>query len=81
MILRAKTKVEMWKKIKSYFQCLKSSGLNAAANKTKPFLRKIHILGHIVSDKGFQPVARKVQDLKNLKGPESKRVVMLILGS
>ena len=40
------------------------------------FLRKVQFLGHIVSDKGVQPVAKKVQDLKNLKSPENKRDVM-----
>ena len=70
----------MWKNLKSYFKCLRSSGLKAAPNKTKLFLRKIQFLGHIVSDKGIQPVAKKVQDLKDLKSPEYKRDVFCILG-
>ena len=81
VILEAKTKAEMWKNLESYFKCLRSSGLKAAPNKTKLFLRKVQFLGHIVSDKRIQPVAKKVQDLKNLKSPESKRDVMRILGS
>ena len=81
MILQAKTKAEMWKKLESYFKCLRSSRLKAAPNKTKLFLRKVQFLGHIVSDKGIQPVAIKVQDLKKLKSPENKRDVMRILGS
>ena len=60
---------------------MRSSGLKGAPNKTKPFLRKVQFFGHIVSDKGYQPVAKKVQDLKNLKSPENKRVVTRILGS
>ena len=81
VILQAKTKQEMWNNLDSYFKCLRSSGLKAAPNKTKLFLRKVQFLGHIVSDKGIQPVAKKVQDLKNLKSPENKRDVMRILGS
>ena len=81
VILQAKTKAEIGKNIESYFKCLISSGLKATPNKTKPFLRKVQFLGHIVSDKGTQPVAEKVQDLKNLKSPENERDVMRILGS
>ena len=76
VIFQAKTKAEMWKTLESYFQCLRSSGLKAAPNKTKLFLRKVQFLGHIVSDKGNQSVAKKVQDLKNLNSPENKRHVM-----
>ena len=81
VILQTKTKGEMWKNLESCFKCLRSSGLKAAPNKTKLFLRKVQFLGHIVSNKGIQPVAKKVQDLKNLKIPEHKRDVMRILGS
>ena len=81
VILQAKTKKDMWENLESYFQFLRSSGLKAASNKTKLYLRKIQFLGHIVSDKGSQPVAKKVQDLKYLKSPENKRDVMRILGS
>ena len=80
VILQAKTKAEMWKNSASYFKCLRSSGLKAARNKTKLFLGKVQFLGHIVSDKGIQPVAKKVQDLKDLKSPEN-RDVMRVLGS
>ena len=81
VIRRAKTKAEKWKNLNSYFKCLRSSGLKAAPNITNFFLRKIQFLGHIVSDKGIQPVAKKVLDLKDLKSPENKRDVMRVLGS
>ena len=81
VILQAKSKQDMWKILESYFQRLRSSGLKAIPNKTKLFFRKVQFLEDIVSDKGIQPVAKKVQDLKNLKCPENKRDVMRILGS
>ena len=81
VILQARNKAELWKNLESFFQCLTSSGLKVAPNKTIPFLRKVQFLGHIVSDKGIQPVAKKVQDLKDLKSPENKRDVMRVLGS
>ena len=81
VILQAKCKAEMWKILDSSFKCLRSSGLKAAPKITKFFLRKVQLLGHIVSDKGGQTVAEKVRDLKSLKSPESNRDVMRILGS
>ena len=72
VILQAKTKKDMWENLESCFHCLRSSGLKAVPNKTKLFLRKVQFLGHIVSDKGTQPVARNVHDLKNLKSPEKR---------
>ena len=55
--------------------------MKTAPNKTKLFLRKVQFLGHIVFDKGIQPFAKKVQDLKDLKSPENKRDLMRVLGS
>ena len=81
VILPVKTKRDDWKNLGSYFQCLRSSGLKVAPNKFKLFLRKVHLLGHIVSDRGIQPVAKKVQEIKNLKSLENKRDRMRILGS
>ena len=81
VIFQAKNTAEMWKNLEYYFKCLRTSGLKAAPNKTKLFLRKVQFLGHIVSDKGIQPVVKKVQDLKDLKSPENKRDVRRVLGS
>ena len=81
IILQAKTKKDMWKILESYFQCLKPSGLKAAPNKTRIFLTKVQIPRHIVSDKGIEPVAKNVPDLKHLKSPENKRDVFRILRS
>ena len=73
VIFQARTKEDMWNNLNSYFKCVRSSGLKAAPYKTKLFLRKVQFLGHIVSDKGLQPIAKKVQDFKNLKSPGNKR--------
>ena len=80
-ILQAKVKAEVWKNVESYFKYLRPSGLKVAPNKTKLFLTKIQFLGHIVSDKGIQTVANKIQHLKTLNSPENKRDVMRTLGS
>ena len=43
VVPQAKTKAGMWKNIKFYFRCLRSSGPKAAPNKTKLFLKKSSI--------------------------------------
>ena len=43
------------------------------------FLKKVKILGHVISPVGIQPIAKRVKDLKNLKSPESERDVMKFL--
>ena len=77
VILQAKTKAEVWKTL----ECLRSSGLKAAPYKTKLFLTKIRLLGHTVSDKGIQSVAKRVQVPKYLKSPENKRGVLRVFRS
>ena len=44
VILQANIIAEKWKKLESYFQCLRSSGLKATPNKTKLYLRIINFL-------------------------------------
>ena len=41
VILEAKTKKNTWESWKSYLQCLRSSGLKNAPNKTKLFSREV----------------------------------------
>ena len=51
--------------IHEYHQLLRKGGLKAAPDKTHFFLRKVKFLGHVISQDGIQPVAKRVQDLKN----------------
>ena len=63
------------------FQMFEIIRIESCPKKTKLFLRKVQFIGHIVSDEGIQPIAKKVQDLKDLKSPENKRDVMRVLGN
>ena len=78
-LLQSQTKGEMFTIIHEYHQLLRKGGLKAAPDKTHFFLRKVKFLGHVISQDGIQPVAKRVQDLKNLKSPECKRDVMKVL--
>ena len=44
------------------------------------FLMKVKFLGHVFSEQGSQPVAKRVKDLQNLKSPECKRDLMKVFG-
>ena len=79
-LLESQTKEEMFTNIHEYHQLLRKRGLKAAPDKTQFFLRKIKLLGHVISEQRIQPVAKRVKDLQNLKSPDSKRDVMKVLG-
>lgn len=79
-LMQASSKSEMFDVILEYHRLLRSAGLKAAPDKTKFFLKKVQFLGHVVSEKGIQPVAKKVAALKALKSPENKQEVMRVLG-
>ena len=79
-LLQSHTQAEMFTNIHEYHQLLRKGGLKAAPDKTHFFLGKVKFLGHVISEQGNQPVAKRVKDLPNLKSPENKRDVMKILG-
>ena len=79
-LMQAETKSELFDIIREYHTLRRSSGLKAAPDKTKLFLRNVQFLGHVVSGDGIQPVAKRVEKLKTLKSPENKRDVMRVLG-
>ena len=66
-----------------YHQLLRKGGPKTAPDKTHFFLRKVKFLGHVIFQDGFQPVqpvAKRVQDSKNLKSPECTQDVKKVLG-
>ena len=79
-VLQSHTKAEMFTIIHEYHELLRKGGLKAAPDKALFFLRKVKFLGHVISEQGIHPVAKRVKDLQNLKSPESKRDVMKVFG-
>ena len=45
------------------------------------FLRKVKFLGHVISENPLSPVISRIDDIKNLKTPESKTEVLSVLGA
>ena len=79
-LLRSHTKAELFTIIHEDHQLLRKGSRKATQDKTQFFLRKVNLLGHVISEQGIQPVAKRLKDLQNLESPESKRDVMKVLG-
>ena len=79
-ILQSQTRGEMFTIIKEYHTLLRKAGLKAAPDKTFFVLKKVKFVGYVISLDGIQPIAKLVDALRNLKSPQSKRVVMKVLG-
>ena len=78
--MQSQTRGEKFTIINEYHTLLRKVGLEAAADETFFFLKKVKFLGHVISPDGVQPIARRADALRNLKSPQSKRDVMKILG-
>ena len=79
-IMQWQTRVEMFTIINEYPTLLRKAGLKAAPDKTFFFLKKVKLLGHVISPDGIQPLAKRLDALRNLKSPQSKRDIMKALG-
>ena len=79
-IMQSQTRGEMFTIINEYHTLLRKAGLKAAPDKTFFFLKKAKFLGHVISPDGIQPIAKRVDALRNLKSHQSKRDVMKVLG-
>ena len=78
--MQSQNKGEMFSIIHEYHNLLRKDGPKAAPEKTFFFLKKVKFLGHVISCKAIQQIAKRVKNLKNLKSPECKRDVVKVLG-
>ena len=58
-LLQFHNKAEMFTTSHEYHQLFGKGGLKAAPDKTHFFLRKVKFLGHVISEQGTQPAAKK----------------------
>ena len=80
-LLQSNTREEMFNIKKEYHTLLRKANLKAAPDKTMFFLRKVKFLGHVISENTLSPVISRIDDIKNLKTPESKTDVLSVLGA
>ena len=78
--MHSQTRGEMFTIINEYHTFLRKVGLKAAPDKMFFFLKKVKILGHVISPDGIQPIAKRVDALRNLKSQQSRREVRKVLG-
>ena len=79
-IMQTQTTGKMFSIINENHTLLREAWLKAAPDKKFFFLKKVQFLGDVISPVGIQPIAKRVEALKSLKSPQSKRDVMKVLG-
>ena len=77
--MQSQTRGELFTIINEYHTLLRQAGLKAAPDKTFFFLKKVKFLGHVISADGIQTIAKRVDALRHLKSPQSKRDDMKVL--
>ena len=78
--MQSQTRGEMFTTINEHHSILRKAGLKTAPDKTFFFLKKVKFLGYVISPDGIQPIAKRVDALRNLMSPQSKRDVKKVLG-
>ena len=69
IIIFSRTPEEHLKHIEIIFQKLKAAGLKLKESKCDFFKSEIHYLGHLISDRGIQPLPEKLDTIRNMPRP------------
>ena len=70
--LQSQTKTELFTTIYENHHFLRNGRLKAAPDKTNFLLRIVKFHGEVISKHGILPVAKQVQDIKNLKARKNR---------
>ena len=80
IIIFSRTPEEHLKHIEIIFQKLKAAGLKLKESKCDFFKSEIHYLGHLISDKGIQPLPEKLDTIRNMPYPRTPKEIKQFLG-
>ena len=80
IIIFSRTPEEHLKHIEIIFQKLKAAGLKLKESKCDFFKSEIHYLGHLISDKGIQPLPEKLDTIQNMPHPRTPKKIKQFLG-
>ena len=81
IIIFSRTLEEHLKHIEIIFQKLKAAGLKLKESKCDFFKSEIHYLGHLISDKGIQPLPEKLDTIQNMPHvPRTPKEIKQFLG-
>ena len=80
IIILSQTPEEHLKHIEIIFQKLKIAGPKLKESKCGFFKSEIHYLGHLISDKGIQPLPEKLDTIRNMPHPQTPKEIKQFLG-
>ena len=80
IIIFSRTPEEHLIHIEIIFQKLKVAGLKLKESKCDFFKSEIHYLGHLISDKGIQPLPEKLDTIQNMPHPQTPKEIKQFLG-
>ena len=80
VIIFSKTPEEHIQQIEAVFKKISDAGLKLKPSKCEFFKKRIHYLGHIVSDKGIETDPRKIEAIVQWPGPRTVHEVRKFLG-
>ena len=80
IIIFSRTLEEHLKHIEIIFQKLKAASLKLKESKCDFFKSEIHYLGHLISDKGIQPLPEKLDTIQNMPHPRTPKEIKQFLG-
>ena len=80
IIVFSKTEQEHLYCLEEIFKCLKNFDLKMKREKSSFFKRHIQYLGHLVSEKGFEPLPEKLEAVRTMPHPKSAKEVKQFLG-
>ena len=80
-ILQAQNEAGVFEIILKNHSLVRTAGVKVSPEKNFFISQEVKFLGDIVSNIGTQPIAKRIQDSKNLETLENKREVMRVIGS
>ena len=80
IIIFSKTEKEHLQHLEEIFECLRKAGLKLKLQKCSFFKKHIQYLGHLISDKGIQPLPEKLESRAKMPVPQNAKKVKQFLG-
>ena len=80
IIIFSKTEEEHLQHLEEIFVRLRKFGLKMKREKCSFFKKHIQYLGHLVSEKGFEPLPEKLESIRKMPAPRTAKEVKQFLG-
>ena len=80
IIIFSKSEEEHLQHLEEIFTRLRKFGFKMKQEKCSFFKKHIQYLGHLVSEKGFEPLPEKLHSIKNMPAPRTAKEVKQFLG-